>query len=78
MGALFILTGILLVMYGFICVVGENLQKDLLLGTLALFTYPAFVFYYALVVDYRRGWLSMYTSIGGFLLVLIGTFIGVK
>jgi hypothetical protein len=78
MGALFILCGALFIMYGFICVVGENLQKDLGLGVLALFTYPVFVFYYATCVDYKRGWLPMYTTVGGILLLIVGKLVGIN
>ncbi|GAB4274871.1 MAG: hypothetical protein Kow0029_15530 [Candidatus Rifleibacteriota bacterium] len=78
MGALFVLTGTIMLMMSAIWIIGEVLKTDVIMGALALFFFPIFSIYWTFFVDYKRCNVPFFIGLGGALFVLIGMGIGIS
>lgn len=76
MGATLVLSGVLLLMMSFIWIVGEVLKVDVVMGLIALITFPIFSIYWTFMKDYEKCKTPFFIGLSGFVLALIGKGIG--
>jgi hypothetical protein len=76
MGPLFFLAGSLFVMMSYIWIVGVVLKKDLILGIIAMVTFPVFSIYWTFYRDYQNTKKPFAAGILGFTCLIVGKAIG--
>lgn len=75
MGPTFVLFGMLLIMMSLIWIVGEVLKVDVVLGVVALITFPIFSVYWTFFEDFNRCKTPFAIGASGFILTIIGQII---
>jgi len=76
MGPTLVLCGMLCLMMSLIWIVGEILKKDVILGIIAVVTFPIFSAYWTFFEDYNRCIKPFSIGAMGFTFMIVGRLIG--
>lgn len=76
MGPTFVLLGMLLIMMSVIWIVGEVLKTNVVLGVIALVTFPIFSVYWTFFEDFQKCKTPFLIGTSGLVFAIIGRVIG--